>query len=60
MSPDFHGECSSWLLSDMTGREPTLHFECKKFAINHLASEVLQQELEARGGRTKIVVTTNY
>ena len=60
MSPNFHKECSSWLLADMTGREPTLHFECKKFAIAHLQSEVLQQEIEARGGRTKIVVSTNY
>ena len=57
-SPEFHGESSFWLLSDMTGNEPTLHFECKKFAINHLAFEVFRQELEARGGRTKIVVTS--
>ena len=59
-SPEFHGESSFWILSDLTGNEPTLHFEFKKFAINHLAFEVLRQELEARGGRTKIVVTTNF
>tara|TARA_R100001594_G_scaffold88559_1_gene122804 strand:+ start:661 stop:924 length:264 start_codon:yes stop_codon:yes gene_type:complete len=60
MSPNFHKECSSWLLSDTTGNDPILYFDCKKFAINHLASEVIQQELESRGGRTKIVVSTNY
>ena len=57
-SPKFHGECSSWLLSDMTGNEPTLHFECRKFAIAHVQLEVLQKEFEARGGKTKIIVTT--
>ena len=57
-SPEFHGECSLWILSDMTGNEPTLHFECKKFALAHLAQAVLLQEHEARGGKTKIIVTT--
>ena len=59
-SPECHGECSSWLLADMTSNEPTLWFECKKFAIAHLEMEVLQQELEARGGKTKIVYENIY